>query len=102
MKSKFNVLTGAALFSIITLSAFAQHAPVRTGSNSSRAPLPGNRPNDFVRVVNYTTDGSQPSRSALVASHIGGPVADQRVIVKSTDKASRPVVASVSTTPRGE
>jgi hypothetical protein len=68
------------LSSLVSLSAVAQSAPVRDGSNASRAPLPSSRPAEYVRVIHYTSTGSQP-HSALVAMHIGGPTANQLVAV---------------------
>lgn len=83
MKLIFNVLAGAALCSVMTLSAFAQYVPVRDGSNSSRAPFLANRPNDCVRVIKYTPDSARPVQSVVIATHLGGPVSNQLIAVNS-------------------
>ncbi len=76
MNQKFLAL--ALISSALTLSAFAS---VRDGSNGSRAPLPAQRPNDFVRVTQYSTDRSSPTKSVLLATHIGGPVQNEAIAV---------------------
>jgi hypothetical protein len=72
MKLKFNVIAAAIVSSVITFSAVAQHVPVRDGSNSSRAPLPANRPNDFVRIVRLTPNDTAPMQMVFAADHLGG------------------------------
>ncbi len=78
MNQKFLAL--ALISSALTLSAFAS---VRDGSNGSRAPLPAQRPNDFVRVTQYSTDRSSPTKSVLLATHIGGPVQNEAIAVNA-------------------
>jgi hypothetical protein len=74
-----NTLALALISSIASLSAFAQAPAVQNGSSWSRAPLPSNRPADFVRVTRLAVNPSAPSQSVLVANHINGPVANQVV-----------------------
>jgi hypothetical protein len=72
MKLNLNVLAAAIVSSVVVLSAAAQHVPVRDGSNSSRALLPSNRPNDFVRIVRTPANAFAPAQFALAADHLGG------------------------------
>jgi hypothetical protein len=96
MKLTLNVLALAVVSSVASFSAFAQAPAVQDGSNGSRAPLPSNRPADFVRIIKYTTDGSAPSKTVLIATHIGGPTPNQLVAVVAP---AAPVARVVLVTP---
>lgn len=91
MKTKMNLLTAALLAGLTSLSVSAQvmAPPVRDGSNASRAPLPSNRPSEYVPVG---TDGIT-AKSPLVAVHIGND-APRQAIVATTPVARLPVVVA--------
>lgn len=75
---------------IVVLSTFAAIS-ASANSNSKYAPLPSDRPADFVRVTRLDANPSKPSHSVLIASHIGGPVANQVLAAIATRTV--PVVA---------
>jgi hypothetical protein len=97
MKLKSTLLASAVLASSMSLSAQVAHPPVQDGSVSSRAPLPANRPYEYVRVK--TADGSQPAQSALIATHIDAPTPDQPVAVgEPVAPAAQDTVVTTTTT----
>ena len=93
MKLTFKVLAVVALSTLGSISTFAQAPAVNNGSNWNRAPLPSNRPADYVRVSRLATDQSMPSQSTLIANHINGPMTNQVIAAVAP---RQPVVASVS------
>ena len=90
MKTNMNLLTAALLASIATLSVSAQ---VKDGSNSSRAPLPSQRPQEYVQVA---TDGIS-GNSSIVANHIGGPATTQQIAVVTPVQTTTTQVYAVVT-----
>ena len=89
MQLKISVLAVALISSVVSLSA--NQVPVRDGSNSSRAPLPSNRPTEFVSVINVTS----PANTSFVANHIGGPTSTQVVTVRTPRTPQVPAIARI-------
>jgi hypothetical protein len=90
------LLLGAAICSVVTLTTFAQsqvitRPSINDGSNGSRAPLPVNRPSEYDRVsMNRGVD------TILVARHIGGPSPAQFAAAHAPVAPGMPVVAAVA------
>jgi hypothetical protein len=93
MKLTLKVLAVAALSTLGSVSTFAQAPAVNNGSSWNRAPLPSNRPADFVRVVRLSANVVLPAQSTLIANHINGPVTNQVIAAVAP---RQPVVASIS------
>lgn len=94
MKTKMNLLTAALLASIASLSVSAQvqAPPVRDGSNASRAPLPSQRPSEYVNVTRDNTTG----KTAIIANHIGSDT-QQQTFVATTPVPRTEIVATTTT-----
>jgi hypothetical protein len=99
MKLTMNVLAAVIISSAASLSTFAQAPAVQNGSNWNRAPVPANRPADFVRVTKFATDGSLPTKSVLVATHIGGPTPNQLVAVVPAAPVARVAIVATPVQP---